>query len=113
MQYCQVVDTNTQLEAKLQAALAAVETLEKKYANLATIGRAPSTGKNDEKKPTSGAGRMYKSYCWTHGFRAGKGHNSENCHTPAERHQNTATMHDTMGGNKEFFNPKQLPPQDK
>ena len=37
-------------------------------------------------------------YCWMHGFKVKKGHNSKTCKTRGEGHQEGATHHNTMGG---------------
>jgi hypothetical protein len=37
-------------------------------------------------------------YCWTHGFKVKKGHNSKTCKTRGAGHQEGATGHNTMGG---------------
>ena len=39
-----------------------------------------------------------KSYCWTHGFRVSRKHNSQTCKKPAEGHQRDATATNRMGG---------------
>lgn len=49
-------------------------------------------------KPSSSSNNTPKSYCWTHGFRVSKTHNSTNCKKPAEGHQKEATAHNRMGG---------------
>ena len=38
------------------------------------------------------------NYCWTHGFRVGRNHNSMTCFSPAPGHQKEATKDNRMGG---------------
>ena len=38
------------------------------------------------------------NYCWTHGFRVGRNHNSMTCFSPAPGHQKEATKENRMGG---------------
>ena len=37
-------------------------------------------------------------YCWTHGYKVAKGHNSHTCSSHTEGHQVNATRTNTMGG---------------
>ena len=37
-------------------------------------------------------------YCWTHGYKVAKGHNSHTCSSRAKGHQVDATRANTMGG---------------
>ena len=39
-------------------------------------------------------------YCWTHGYKVKKGHNSKTCKTRGEGHQESATRSNIMGGNE-------------
>ena len=39
-------------------------------------------------------------YCWTHGYRVVKGHNSKTCQSKASGHKDEATRADTMGGSQ-------------
>ena len=39
-----------------------------------------------------------RSYCWTHGFRVSKNHNSESCKNPAPGHKKEATATNRKGG---------------
>ena len=47
-------------------------------------------------------------YCWSHGFRVMKGHNSKTCKTRAEGHKEEATRSNTMGGSNanKYWKPK-------
>ena len=37
-------------------------------------------------------------YCWTHGYKVSKGHNSHTCSSRAKGHHVEATRSNTMGG---------------
>ena len=39
-----------------------------------------------------------EGYCWTHGFKCKKGHNSATCGTPHVGHKRGATRKNIMGG---------------
>eukprot|EP00970_Alexandrium_tamarense_P006376 scaffold1087_cov138-Alexandrium_tamarense.AAC.2 len=39
-------------------------------------------------------------YCWTHGYKVKKGHNSKTCKTRGDGHQESATRSNIMGGNE-------------
>lgn len=43
-------------------------------------------------------------YCWTHGYKVTKNHNSKTCKTRKEGHQEDATRANTMGGSTENIN---------
>jgi hypothetical protein len=47
-----------------------------------------------------GAFKDHGSYCWTHGYRVGPKHTSENCRSKAEGHKDTATRENNMGGSQ-------------
>lgn len=97
-----LADANTQLTTQLQEAMATINTLKIGQLNASRSGV-------DSRNNTTNKPRLYKSYCWTHGFKVSKNHSSENCLRPAPGHKKEATMFDTMGGNREDFNPKSLP----
>ena len=39
-----------------------------------------------------------RNYCWTHGFRVSRHHNSTNCRTPNDGHKRETTATNRMGG---------------
>eukprot|EP00957_Ditylum_brightwellii_P175325 13346747-Ditylum_brightwellii.AAC.1 len=43
-------------------------------------------------------------YCWSHGYRVMRGHNSQSCKKPKEGHRRKATRANTMGGSEAFKN---------
>lgn len=100
--FSNLADANSQLTSKLQEAMATIEKLKQLQSNPVLFG-------SETKHKSTPKLRLYKSYCWTHGFKVSKNHNSENCLRPADGHKKEATMFDTMGGNREDFNAKALP----
>jgi hypothetical protein len=39
-----------------------------------------------------------KCYCWTHGIRFSRNHNSANCHDPGDGHKSEPRINDIIGG---------------
>ena len=60
------------------------------------------TGTNVPRKPFDHAEWLTKldptGYCWSHGYRVTKGHNSRDCKGKEPGHQDTATRKNTQGG---------------
>lgn len=50
-------------------------------------------------KPKRKPRRKYKSYCWTHGFWVGPGHDSKTCTSKGVGQKDEATPENRMGGN--------------
>jgi hypothetical protein len=102
----QLIENNATLTANVTSLTASVASLTSAYAILAA-GRnnAPRTTggtgggtqqqRNSDRKPSYLA---VEGYCWTHGYRVRKGHDSANCKDKAGGHKDTATRTNTMGG---------------
>jgi hypothetical protein len=84
--------TNAKLANQLEAAHALVAQLKSEIATLKIKikpvwqGQRPTRTTNND------------SYCWSHGYQVAKSHNSATCNVRKNRHQETATKIDTMGG---------------
>ena len=72
----------------LTTALAKIQSLE---ASVATTSQF-SFSKYDPK--------LFRPYCWTHGFRVNRKHNSVTCRAPADGHNKKATAVNRMGGSE-------------
>ena len=88
-----LTSTNAHLSMQLTAVTknltAALEKIKRLETSLGTT--APSN-------PTIHNARLYRPYCWSHGFRVGRKHNSTTCKAPKEGHKKDATAFNMMGG---------------
>ncbi len=63
----------------------------------AAARRVPGTPQGTGK--TSGKGKSFPgNYCWTHGYKCGKGHTSATCLFPAAGHRKDAMLANIFGG---------------
>ena len=83
--------------SKLQEAQATIATLTHQVTTLR--GR---NGHSNRRAPNPNSNQQVQGnkYCWTHGYRVGKTHDSASCLSPAHGHQTTATRCDNMGGSQ-------------
>ena len=82
-----LTSTNEHLSTKnLTAALEKIKHLE----NTVSTNATPT--------PAIHSVRLYCPYCWSHGFRVGRKHNSMTCNAPKEGHKKDATAINMMGG---------------
>ena len=97
-----LIATNADLTAQIKALTETNTRLTMENANLIGIitkiaGNAPAATTG-----TSNANRDLNydpnGYCWTHGYRVHKNHNSANCKSKAPGHQDAATRANLMGG---------------
>ena len=97
-----LVATNAELTAQIKVLTATNQRLTAENANLiAVITKIAGAGTEMKATaPMSGRDANYdpKGYCWTHGYRVHKNHNSANCKSKAPGHQDAATRENTMGG---------------
>nr|ACA60896.1 gag protein [Thalassiosira pseudonana] len=66
------------------------------------LGGQSAADTGDKKGGTTGGTHAWdpSGYCWTHGYKVKKGHNSKTCKTRGEGHQESATRSNIMGGNE-------------
>jgi hypothetical protein len=88
--FANLVNNNSLLTSQLTDALGKIKALEQKLAN---------TGNTLPLKQIDNRHR-HNSYCWTHGYRVSKNHNSQNCERTAANHKKEATHQDNMGGSQ-------------
>jgi hypothetical protein len=87
-----VTTTNAKLANQLEAAHALIAQLKSEITTLknkikpAWQGQRPARTTNNN------------SYCWSHGYQVAKSHTSATCNVRKNRHQESATQIDTMGG---------------
>ena len=99
----QLIENNTTLTASITSLTASVASLTAAYAILAAghnnapkiAGNNKQQPRNSDKKPSYLA---VNGYCWTHGYRVRKGHDSTNCRDKGEGHKDAATRTNTMNG---------------
>ena len=99
----QLVENNATLTASITSLTATVATLSAAYTLLAAGKPAPShptantqtRTKDTNKKPGYLA---VGGYCWSHGYRVRKGHDSATCREKKEGHKDEATRANTMNG---------------
>jgi hypothetical protein len=92
----QLIENNATLTVTVTLLTASVAALSSAYTLLANGQLAPVPA-----KPTSNRKPSYLAvggYCWTHGYRVRKGHNSTTCKEKAEGHKDAATRANIMGG---------------
>ena len=89
-----LTNTNEQLSIQLSTitkslttALAKIQMLEQSLQSQPSGNTAPTQNH-----------QLLRPYCWTHGFRVQKKHNSMTCKAPADGHIKTATAVKLMGG---------------
>ena len=102
----QLIENNATLTANVTSLTASVASLTSAYTILAA-------GRNNAPKTTGGTGGgtqqprhsdrkpsylAVDGYCWTHGYRVRKGHDSVTCKDKAEGHKDAATRANTMNG---------------
>ena len=58
-------------------------------------GGRGGSGRRRNRRGGRGGGRRKQKYCWTHGLCS---HNGKECTTPAQGHQEVATLENRMGG---------------
>ncbi len=66
------------------------------------LGGQSAANAGEKKSGTTGGTHAWdpSGYCWTHGYKVKKGHNSKTCKTRGEGHQESATRSNIMGGNE-------------
>ena len=95
-----LIKNNATLMANVTSLTASLATLTSAYMLLA--GQAAHTAPTAPKPANANARNCLDptGYCWTHGYRVTKGHNSTTCKTPMEGHKTATTCNNTMGGSK-------------
>jgi hypothetical protein len=66
------------------------------------LGGHSAADANAKKSGTPGGTPVWdpSGYCWSHGYKVKKGHNSKTCKTRGEGHQESATRSNIIGGNE-------------
>lgn len=96
-----LVTNNSQLTEQLNKALTEIAKLNKTIQNLSTNHRSSNNNTQNNSNRNSQFRAQPKSYCWTHGYKVSKNHNSRNCNARANGHQENATLENNMGGNQD------------
>ena len=91
----QLIENNATLTANVTSLTASVAALTAAYAILAAGHKAPTLPKAKDSKQSYLA---VNGYCWTHGYRVRKGHDSATCKDKADGHKEAATRANTMNG---------------
>ena len=99
----QLIENNATLTASVTSLTASVASLTSAYAILAAgNNNAPKLTGNNKQQPRSSDRKpsylAVDGYCWTHGYRVRKGHDSSTCKDKAEGHKDGATRSNTMNG---------------
>ena len=84
-----------QANAKLAEAQSSIATLTSK---LAQTGNRPNRPTKNPTGPVDMTLMEKDGYCWSHGFKMKKGHNSSTCTFQKQGHMTEATRSNTMGG---------------
>ena len=84
-----------QANAKLAEAQSSIATLTSELAKTGTITNRPTTTPTGPSNMTT---MERDGYCWSHGFKFKKGHNSSTCESQKQGHMTAATRNNTMGG---------------
>lgn len=99
----QLIENNATLTASITSLTASVASLTSAYTLLAAgsntapklTGGGKQQPRNSDRKPSYLA---VGGYCWTHGYRVRKGHDSASCKDKADGHKDGATRANTMNG---------------
>ncbi len=97
----QLIETNATLTANIATLTTSVASLTAAYtilANTKNNNQTPSTGKKRSGGTTADKTLAVGGYCWTHGYRVRKGHDSATCNNKAEGHKDAATRSNAMNG---------------
>jgi hypothetical protein len=97
----QLIETNATLTANIATLTTSVASLTAAYtilANAKNTNQTPSTGKKRSGGTTADKNLAAGGYCWTHGYRVRKRHDSTTCNNKAEGHKDAATRSNTMNG---------------
>jgi hypothetical protein len=100
----QLVKTNKQLSAQLQQANLELAQIKNQttYQPRTPTTTKPTGTTRGTRPPFDHAAWILTldplGYCWTHGYRDVRGHNSQNCTRKNEGHQDEATRTNNMGG---------------
>jgi hypothetical protein len=89
--FAALLTNNNDLATKLTAAMQDIKTLQQNNSNNRNNGNNGNNGNNRNRTKNT-------SYCWTHGYKVSRIHNSESCQNPADGHQKTANRSNLMGG---------------
>jgi hypothetical protein len=99
----QLIENNATLTASVTSLTASVASLTSAYAILAagSDNMPKPTGGNKQQPRHSDRKPLYLAvggYCWSHGYRVRKGHDSGTCKEKSEGHKDGATRANTMNG---------------
>ena len=95
--FAALTNNNNDLAKQLAEAMAAIKALQQQQQS-GTI--------SDTKKPNL---PRNTNYCWTHGYKVSRRHDSANCNHPADGHQKLATRDNLMGGSTAGRTPTSAP----
>jgi len=98
----QLIENNATLTANVGTLTTSIAALTSAYTLLAN-GHTPNTQPAAPTATPTVRRQPHPSldpdgYCWTHGYRVKRGHNSASCTNKKEGHKDTATRANTMGG---------------
>lgn len=98
----QLIETNATLTANIATLTTSVASLTAAYsilaANKQSTTQTPASGKKRSGGTTADKYLAVGGYCWTHGYRVAKGHDSATCRNKADGHKDAATRANTMNG---------------
>ncbi len=98
----QLIENNATLTANIATLTASVASLTAAYTILAAtkdnLPAAPGRQCNNTTNANQPSYLAVGGYCWTHGYRVRKGHDSSNCRAKAEGHKDGATRANIMNG---------------
>ncbi len=93
-----LIENNLSLTASITALTASITALTLAYTLLAAGKEAPAVLPRAKKTKSTPHFLDSTGYCWTHGYKVNKGHNSKTCTGRAEGHKEDATWANTMNG---------------
>jgi hypothetical protein len=100
-----IVATNGQASSKLDMLSEQYASLKKENETLRALIMSAQNNNSKERRDNKN-GKTYPpatdqgSYCWSHGYKCAKTHNSENCQYPKPGHVKAATRANNMGGSQ-------------
>ena len=98
-----LVANNAKLTEQVQSLTATIERLTIENVNLIKVitniaGASAPPSASTQQQSARESNYDLNGYCWTHGYKVHKNHNSANCRSKAPGHQDAATRENPMGG---------------
>ena len=95
-----VEQLTTQMEQLQKSLREKDDRIDQLLKNITNATNATNSDNSNKRKRPDDTIWTDEDYCWTHGYRIKKGHNSKNCKSRKEGHQEAATRSNNMNGSQ-------------